>query len=55
MYIDDMIFKYRAKADHITHLKRVFDQAKRCKMRFNPEKCTLGVKAGKFLGFYLTE
>ena len=24
-------------------------------MRFNPEKCTFGVKAGKFLGFYLTE
>ncbi|XP_058733219.1 uncharacterized protein LOC131604820 [Vicia villosa] len=24
-------------------------------MRFNPEKCTFGVRAGKFLGFYLTE
>ncbi|PNX63546.1 hypothetical protein L195_g061681, partial [Trifolium pratense] len=24
-------------------------------MRFNPEKCTFGVKAGKFLEFYLTE
>ncbi|GAU41791.1 hypothetical protein TSUD_379290 [Trifolium subterraneum] len=24
-------------------------------MRFNPEKCTFGVKAGKFLSFYLTE
>src|ERR1051325_12006959 len=24
-------------------------------MRFNPEKCTFGVRAIKFLGFYLTE
>lgn len=24
-------------------------------MRLNPEKCTFGVKAGKFLRFYLTE
>ncbi|MCI56669.1 retrotransposon protein putative Ty1-copia subclass, partial [Trifolium medium] len=24
-------------------------------MRLNPEKCTFGIKAGKFLGFYLTE
>lgn len=24
-------------------------------MLFNPEKCTFGVQAGKFLGFYLTE
>ncbi|MCI79544.1 gag-pol polyprotein, partial [Trifolium medium] len=24
-------------------------------MRFNPEKCTFGVRAGKFLGFCLTE
>ena len=24
-------------------------------MRFNPEKCTFGIWAGKFLGFYLTE
>jgi len=24
-------------------------------MRLNPEKCTFGVQAGKFLGFYFTE
>ena len=24
-------------------------------MRFNPEKCTFGVKVGKSIGFYLTE
>jgi hypothetical protein len=24
-------------------------------MRLNPEKCIIGIKAGKFLGFYLTK
>ncbi|CAJ2656849.1 unnamed protein product [Trifolium pratense] len=33
----------------------VFEQARKYNMRFNPEKCTFGVRAGKFLGFYLTE
>ncbi|XP_058761331.1 uncharacterized protein LOC131634721 [Vicia villosa] len=53
--MDDMIVKSREDTDHITHLERVFEQARSCKMRFNPEKCTFDVLAGKFLGFYLTE
>ena len=54
VYIDDMIVKYRADTDHAAHLRKVFAQVRQCKMRFNPEKCTFGVKAGKFLDFYLT-
>ncbi|GAU32568.1 hypothetical protein TSUD_218260 [Trifolium subterraneum] len=30
-------------------------EARKVNMRFNPEKCTFGIRAGKFLGFYLTE
>src|SRR3954468_9839273 len=55
VYMDDMIVKSREDVDHTAHLERVFKQARSCKMRFNPEKCTFGVRAGKFLGFYLTE
>ena len=55
VYMDDMIVKSRADTDHAAHLREVFAQARQCKMRFNPEKCMFGVKAGKFLGFYLTE
>ncbi|GAU43325.1 hypothetical protein TSUD_390240 [Trifolium subterraneum] len=55
VYMDDMIVKSEEEIDHTVHLKRVFDQARKFNMRFNPEKCTFGVKAGKFLGFYLTE
>jgi hypothetical protein len=55
VYMDDMIVKSQAEDDHASRLKKVFDQARKHRMRFNPEKCTFGVKAGKFLGFYLTE
>ncbi|GAU51226.1 hypothetical protein TSUD_136230 [Trifolium subterraneum] len=55
VYMDDMIVKSEEEIDHTVHLKRVFDQARKFNMRFNPEKCTFGVKARKFLGFYLTE
>ncbi|CAJ2653138.1 unnamed protein product [Trifolium pratense] len=55
VYMDDMIVKSEEEVDHTAHLKRVFDQARKYNMRFNPEKCMFGVKAGKFLGFYLTE
>ncbi|GAU51417.1 hypothetical protein TSUD_88720 [Trifolium subterraneum] len=55
VYMDDMSVKSEKEIDHTIHLKRVFDQARKFNMRFNPEKCTFGVMAGKFLGFYLTE
>ncbi|CAJ2629814.1 unnamed protein product [Trifolium pratense] len=55
VYMDDMIVKSPEELDHVVHLRKVFEQARKHNMRFNPEKCTFGVRAGKFLGFYLTE
>jgi hypothetical protein len=55
VYMDDMIVKSEEEIDHTIHLRKVFEQARKYSMRFNPEKCTFGVKAGKFLEFYLTE
>ncbi|GAU34623.1 hypothetical protein TSUD_394140 [Trifolium subterraneum] len=55
VYIDDMIVKSHEEVDHTIHLQKVFEQARKVNMRFNPEKCTFGIRAGKFLGFYLTE
>ena len=55
VYMNDMIVKSQEESHHMPHLKKVLDQARKCKMRFNPEKCTFSVWAGKFLGFYLTE
>ncbi|GAU34163.1 hypothetical protein TSUD_162630 [Trifolium subterraneum] len=55
VYMDDMIVKSHEEVDHTVHLQRVFEQARKVNMRFNPKKCTFGIRAGKFLGFYLTE
>ena len=55
VYMDEMIVNSMEKFDHALHLKKVFEQARKCKMRFNLEKCTFGVRPGKFLDFYLTE
>jgi len=55
VYMDDMIAKSHQEVDHAAHLKRVFEQTRKYNMRLNPKKCTFGVQAGKFLGFYLTE
>ncbi|MCH81337.1 hypothetical protein A2U01_0002123 [Trifolium medium] len=43
VYMDDMIVKSHDEKDHAAHLRKVFEQARRCKMRFNPKKCTFGV------------
>jgi hypothetical protein len=55
VYMDNMIVKSQQDVDHAAHLRRVFEQTRKYNMRLNPEKCTFGVQAGKFLGFYLTE
>jgi hypothetical protein len=37
VYMDDMIVKSKDETEHTTHLRRVFEQARKCKMRFNLE------------------
>jgi hypothetical protein len=51
VYMNDMIVKSQLEVDHAAHLRRVFEQTRKYKMRLNPEKCTFGVQAGKFHGF----
>ena len=55
VYMDDKIVKSQEEVDHAAHLERVFEQTRKYNMRLNPDKCTFGVPAGKFLGFYLTK
>ncbi|GAU22037.1 hypothetical protein TSUD_309410 [Trifolium subterraneum] len=55
VYMNDMIVKSHEEVDHTIHLQKVFEQARKVNMRFNPEKCTFGIRAGKFFDFYLTE
>ncbi|XP_020216893.1 uncharacterized protein LOC109800524 [Cajanus cajan] len=55
IYVDDMVVKSDSVADHVADLAEIFDELCKHNMRLNPEKCTFGVKGGKFLGFMLSE
>ena len=51
VYVDDMLVKSKAAADHVPHLANTFVVLRRYLMRLNPLKCAFGVASGKFLGF----
>ncbi|RDY14220.1 pol, partial [Mucuna pruriens] len=55
VYVDDMVVKSSQTKTHFHTLERVFSILRKNRLRLNPEKCSFGVKAGKFLGFMLTE
>ena len=55
VYIDDMLVKSEREQDHISHLEQAFAVLGRYGMKLNPEKCSFGVNAGKFLGFMVTQ
>ena len=54
VYIDDMVVKSKWEAQHIEDLKGVFEVLWQHKLRLNADKCTFGVRAGKFLGYLIT-
>ncbi|XP_019460043.1 PREDICTED: uncharacterized protein LOC109359801 [Lupinus angustifolius] len=54
VYVDDMIAKSLSTKDHVSILEAIFRRLHTFNMCLNPEKCTFGVEAGKFLGFLLT-
>jgi hypothetical protein len=49
-----MIVKIPEDKDPVVDLHKTFQQLRRYDLRLNPNKCTFGVEAGKFLGFMLT-
>jgi hypothetical protein len=54
VYIDDIIVKTNESGDPVADVEEVFRQLRKFNLRLNLDKCTFGVKAGKFLGFLLT-
>ena len=43
------------RLNHATHLQEAFELLKEYDMKLNPSKCALGVSAGWFLGFMVTQ
>ena len=55
VYIDDMLVKSAAAQDHVRHLDQTFSVLRKTNMMLNPNKCTFTVRAGKFLGFMVSQ
>lgn len=54
-YVDDMLVKSRKTELHEFGLSETLGTVRKYRMRLNPTKCTLGVRAGKFLGYMVTK
>jgi len=54
-YVDDMVVTSQQKEQHVADLEELFIMIEKYRLKLNPKKCVFGVKAGKFLGFLLTE
>ncbi|MCV5003092.1 reverse transcriptase domain-containing protein, partial [Escherichia coli] len=55
VYIDDMLVKSAKAQDHVEHLDQTFSVLRKTNMMLNPSKCTFAVRAGKFLGFMVSQ
>ncbi|RDX65933.1 Retrovirus-related Pol polyprotein from transposon 17.6, partial [Mucuna pruriens] len=55
VYVDDMVARSQCMEEHCRALGRIFEVLRKHRLRLNPNKCSFGVKAGKFLGFMLIE
>nr|KYP41385.1 Retrovirus-related Pol polyprotein from transposon 297 family [Cajanus cajan] len=53
-YVDDMVVKSESVSRHFDDLQEMFDTIGKYQLKLNPEKCSFGVQAGKFLSFLLT-
>lgn len=50
-----MVIKTSAIGSHLNDLKETFDTLTKYLLKLNPNKCTLEVHSGKFLGFMTME
>ena len=55
VYVDDMLVKSQREEDHLEDLRETFDTLRSYNMKLNLGKCILGVTAGKFLGFMVSQ
>ncbi|KAL0355818.1 UNVERIFIED_CONTAM: hypothetical protein Sradi_4028700 [Sesamum radiatum] len=54
VYVNDMLVKSKEE-DHLRELKRAFGVMRDYGMKLNPDKCTFGVRGGKFLGYMISK
>ena len=55
VYVDDMLVKSLAPANHLDHLQETFNILRSYHMKLNPDKCAFGIVSRKFLGFMVNQ
>src|ERR1044072_2812363 len=55
VYVDGMIVMAEDMKSHCANLQDAFTAIRRHNMRLNPDKCSFGVRGGKFLGYMISE
>lgn len=54
VYMDDMVVKSRTMIQAPVDLRETLQTLRATNMKLNPQKCTFGVKSGKFLGYMIS-
>jgi hypothetical protein len=54
IYVDDIMVKTKRGSTLVEDLTLVFDKLRATRTKLNPEKCVVGVSAGKLLGFLVS-
>ena len=55
MYVDDLVVKSVKRQTLLEDLRETFANLRTYQIKLNPEKCVIGVPAGKLLGFLVSE
>lgn len=55
VYIDNIVVKSKTWSEHAQLLEKIFRLIRTYNMKLNLTKCVFGVRAGKFLGFMVTQ
>lgn len=55
VYVDDIFVKNRSLGDHVQSLSETFSILRAHNMKLNPEMYAFSVRAGRFLGFLISE
>ena len=53
-YIDDIIVYSDTEADHLSHLRQLYEALQKAKLELHPGKCTFGAQEVKYLGHLVT-
>ena len=55
IYLDDVTIFSKDRADHLSHLRKVFERCRKYGISLNPKKSVFAVTEGKLLGFVVSK